>query len=239
MGWTPVFTPDRNFVIAKAYFKANGYTILESLPYDKVAPVHSTKSFHYDEFTYKGVEHSRAFDLNWPGSASTERSMLKLGIPVLRSLGISFIYALEGRVGSAAQHVTHLHADQGTLSNQGRGDFKTKAGSTTVYDAQKICHMSTKAANNLDNTETVKRLNAVKMSSARHGKKHPYGVKYTQLVVGAPTTGKWDDASYEAHDKTVKALETLFKKDKLFTATPNTTWDAGTDAALVAFHKKY
>jgi hypothetical protein len=239
MGTTAVLTPTRNLVVAKAFLDANGFNLLESLPYSTVHKVHQEKSFHYDEDTYKTVKHTLAFDLNWPGSPSTERAKIKSIIPALQAMGVSIIYARDGRVGSAAAHVNHLHGDVGTLSNLGRGSFKTTKKGLVVYDTQRLCHMSTKAASNLDSTETVKRLNAIKMASNRHGTKFPYGVKYTQIAIGAPASGKWDTASKKAHDKTVKALETLWKKDKLFTGTPDTTWSQATDVSLAAFHKRY
>jgi hypothetical protein len=239
MGTSAVLTPTRNIAVAKAYLDANGFDVSESLPYGKVHRVHTDNSFHYDEGKVGSVVHTLAFDLNWPGSASTERTKLIGVIPALQSMGISIIYARDGSNGSAASHKTHLHGDVGSWTNLGLKNVKTKPGSLYVYDTQIICHMSKKTASNLDSAETVKRLKAIQQASKMYGTKFPYGIKYTQTVLGVPLTGKWDDASKSAHNKAVKALETLWKKDKLFVGTPDTTWSSATDNALAAFHKKY
>ena len=105
-----------------------------------------------------------------------------------------------------------------------------------VWDTQALVHQ---AKNNLVQTPLKQALYAIQKSSRLHGNKFPYGVKYTQARVGAKVTGKWDVQSGKAHDKTVKALKTLWKKAGLFRGTVNTVWDKDMDAALRAFLKEY
>lgn len=229
----------RQIAVAKQYLDANGFQLLESLPYTKVHDVHAKGSFHYDTQVHAGKKQSLAADVNWPGGGATERKKIIAVIPALQSMGISVLFARDGTVGSAAKHKTHAHIDVGEWTNLGKGATKTKRGDLVVHDSQLACHVSTKNRDNLDGPDTTKRLNAVKMASKKHGTKFPNGIKYTQQVIGAPLTGKWDKDSRAAHDATVKRLEAIWKEAGLFKGTVNTIWDAETDKALVAFHKKY
>lgn len=55
--------------------------------------------------------------------------------------------------------------------------------------------------------DCTKRLNAVRSASAWKRNKFPYGVKYTQGVVGVEKDGDWKTLSRAGHDATVKALQ--------------------------------
>lgn len=239
MGTSAQLASVRQIAVAKQFLDANGFQLLESEPYTRVHRVHSPNSFHYDTQTYGGKKHSLAVDVNWPGGGATERKKFIAVIPALQSMGLSILYAKDGSQGSAGKHKNHGHVDVGIWSNLGVGAFRTVKGDLVVYDTQVVCHVSTKNRDNLDGADTKKRLRAIQMASKKHGTKFPYGVKYTQQVIGAPLTGKWDADSREAHDDAVVRLEKVWKTARLFKGTPNSTWDANTDSALAAFHRKY
>lgn len=231
--------PVRNIALLKRYLDANGFQLLESLPYTRVHPVHTSNSFHYDEQTYGGKKETLAVDINWPGGGTTERNKLIGVLPVIKAFGISFIFAKDGIFDAAKDHRDHIHADCGAFTNQGKAWVKTVAKDLCVYDMQLLVRTPVKSRNNIDNTDLNKRLTAIAAASKYHGVKFPYGIKYTQAIIGAPLTGKWDTNSKTAHDVIVKKIETLLKAHRLFAGTPNPTWDANTDNAIRAFHKKY
>ena len=229
----------RQIALAKQYLDANGFQVFESQPYTAVHNIHTSGSYHYDSQTYAGKKHSLAADINWPGGGVKEKNKLRAVIPVIQAFGLSIIYARDGIYDAAKFHQDHLHMDVGKFTNLGRKWVNTVDRDLVVYDTQVIVHTPLKTRDNMDGSDTTKRLRAVQAASKAHGTKFPYGVRYTQAVIGAPQTGKWDANSRAAHDATVKKLETLWKAAKLFSGTPNSTWDSATDKALAAFHKKY
>ena len=55
--------------------------------------------------------------------------------------------------------------------------------------------------------DTRKRVLAVVSASDWGGNTFPFGVEYTQEVVGTEQDGIWGDASMAAHDRTVEAIQ--------------------------------
>lgn len=55
--------------------------------------------------------------------------------------------------------------------------------------------------------DTSKRLEAVRAATKLHGGRFPYGVAYTQGVVGARADGAWGPNSTKAHDATVANIQ--------------------------------
>lgn len=86
-------------------------------------------------------------------------------------------------------------------------------------------------ADNIWGQDTEKRLRAVRYASKFHGSKFPYGVKYTQKVVGTPADGVWGRKSGLAHDMTVEAVQEALgvKVDGI--------WGAKTDEAYLSTRK--
>lgn len=239
MGTSKAIVPVANLGYALEFLKANGFKITEALPYDKPnANAHKDDSFHYDESKFKGKLHSHAADINW-ANQSQEPAQLRWAVVKLQHFGLSVIYARDGIYDAAAFHRTHVHTDIGANTNLGRRWTKTVPKNLVVLNTQLICHVPTKIRYNVDNADLIKRLKAIREASKHGGTDFPYGVKYLQAVLGVRQTGKWDSATREAHDEAVKALETLWKKDKLFVGTPNTIWTSATDSALASFHRKY
>ena len=60
---------------------------------------------------------------------------------------------------------------------------------------------------NVAGPDTRSRCYALAAASNWGGKTFPFGVQYTQMVVGAEQDGIWGDASEEAHDATVEAVQ--------------------------------
>lgn len=54
---------------------------------------------------------------------------------------------------------------------------------------------------------TDKHMDALRLSAGYHGGKHPFGVAFTQKVVGAKPDGSWGPASIKAHKATVTELQ--------------------------------
>ena len=74
--------------------------------------------------------------------------------------------------------------------------------------------------------DTKKRVDAVRKSSAWGGKKFPWGVAYTQGVVGTTKDNSWGPNSIKAHDATVRAIQVAVgvKADSI--------WGPATDSAV-------
>lgn len=228
--------PTENLLALVEYAKRLGCIITEFPPIDPPNPgAHTKGSWHYDR---DGI-YGQAADINHPASGGAEREVLTKLVRIGKTMGLGLIYALNGTVGSAGAHRTHLHADVGSYSNLGGGSFRQLGGDLAVWKTQPIVQAVGLAQDNLDGPDTRKRLDAVMLASKRHGGQFPYGVEYTQMVVGTPQDGAWGPNSRKAHDTTVKALETLWKASGLYAGTPNAIWDAETDKALAALHRKY
>lgn len=60
---------------------------------------------------------------------------------------------------------------------------------------------------NILGPDTEKRLYAVVAASGWAGRHFPYGVQYTQSVVGTSPDGIWGDASDAAHDRVIAAIQ--------------------------------
>jgi len=216
------------------WLRANGYEIKESLPYDRVDPVHAKGSWHYDSYFLGNVRYSKAVDINWPGGGALEKRMLKRAYPVARGLGLGFIHDITGRGrGSAGSHCNHAHSDPGSWSNIGDGAFTPPRGTTKVYDLQVITHTPAKKRDNLLGPDGHKRMEAIRMASRLKGPRFPWGVRYTQAVLGVPQTGSWDVASRKGHDEAVMKIQRVLGLE------PTGIWDSKTDAAYVAFSREW
>ena len=67
-----------------------------------------------------------------------------------------------------------------------------------------------------------------------HGGTFPYGVEYTQSVVGANPDGKWGPASSARHDETVKAVQRALAAKGLYGGNIDGIWGQGTENGYVA-----
>jgi peptidoglycan hydrolase-like protein with peptidoglycan-binding domain len=76
--------------------------------------------------------------------------------------------------------------------------------------------------------DTDKRVNAVRAASRWAGGSFPYGVAYTQQVVGTVADGDWGPKSSAAHDATVAAIQ------RAVGVTDDGIWGPATEAAVNA-----
>lgn len=78
--------------------------------------------------------------------------------------------------------------------------------------------------------DTNARVTAVRAASAYGGVKFPYGVAFTQSVVGAKPDGDWGPISKSDHDATVAAIQ------RAVGVNPDSVWGGITDNAVAAAH---
>lgn len=231
--------PLRNLVILKAYAKRLGVRVTESFPEDAPNPgVHNPNSWHYDSGTHRGTTHSLAADFNYgvAGASQTERDMLAHLVTVAQSLGLAVIYALYGTTGSAGAHRTHLHADVGSVTNLGKGPRKPTPGDAVVWDTQPVIHA---AQDNLAGNETKRRLAALREASNYGGRDFPFGVEFTQDVVGTKEDGAWGPKSRAAHDTTMEKLQDAWKQVDLYAGEVDGIWGPKMEAGYRKFLDRY
>lgn len=202
---------------------AAGYHVGEHPAYGGVTQgVHTAGSWHYD---------SLACDVNMNGPL--ERSELIHAMAVATSFGLGVIFARDGVTGVARNHQGHLHVDVGEWSNYGAGDVRAAPGHSKVWELQGAVHLAGADRDNLYGPHTDKRLYALATSSAFGGERHPYGVRFTQDVVGARKDGLWGPASRSAHDETVHAVQ------RVLGVTADGVWGMDTDRAWRLVRKVY
>lgn len=84
---------------------------------------------------------------------------------------------------------------------------------------------------NLWGPDTEKRTKAVRYAARFHGSRFPYGVRYTQRIVGTYVDGVWGKNSGAAHDATVKRVQRALK------VRADGIWGKVTDAAYLEVRK--
>jgi hypothetical protein len=87
---------------------------------------------------------------------------------------------------------------------------------------------------NVWGVETDKHCNAVREASAWGGRDFPYGVKFTQLVVGTKQDGDWGPKSEAAHDDTVVAVQTALRAMGFNPGRIDGRWGENTEEAYKA-----
>lgn len=118
--FTRIVTPRDKLIAYGRWLQSRGWWVWEHSQFYKsefgppgtyrVNPVHAAKSFHKGDL---------ALDINWPNAAQERHKILTEAIPMAKRLGISYIYAEKGTMGSAKYHQGHLHVDAGTSTNDG------------------------------------------------------------------------------------------------------------------------
>lgn len=81
---------------------------------------------------------------------------------------------------------------------------------------------------NVSGPDTRKRIDAVRKASTWGGHQFPYGVAYTQEIVGTPADNIWGDHSAECHDQTVLDIQ------RAVGATPDAIYGPETDIRVNA-----
>lgn len=219
---TPTSSLDRFMTWAAAA----GYDVGEHPAHGGVTRgVHAPGSWHYDGL---------AADINWgTGSPPGERAHLVVALEVAESMGLAVIFARDGVAGVATNHRNHLHVDVGEWSNYGAGDVRRRAGDLKVWRLQGAVGTPAAGRDNLWGPDTDKRLRAVQQASEYAGPRFPYGIKYTQRVVGTRDDGKWADNSRAAHDVAVEDIQ------RALGVTDDGVWGPNTDRAYQLARKAY
>lgn len=81
--------------------------------------------------------------------------------------------------------------------------------------------------------DTIQRITAVISASQWGGVSFPYGVEYTQGVVGTEQDGIWGDASMAAHDRVVECIQRALgvDDDGIWGAVTQSAWQALSDVS--------
>lgn len=226
MGLSQQITPTSTLTRFMAWAHAAGYRVGEHPAYGGVNPaVHARGSWHNDGL---------AADINWgAGSPPSERAHLLVALEVAESMGLALIFARDGVAGVAANHRNHLHVDVGEWSNYGDGNVRRRSGDLEVWSLQGAVRTPIAGRDNLWGPDTDKRLRAVQQASEFAGPRFPYGVEYTQRVVGTHDDGKWGDKSQSAHDATVSAVQ------RSLGVHDDGVWGTNTDRAYRAARRAY
>ena len=97
-----------------------------------------------------------------------------------------------------------------------------------VTSVEKLQKAVRSVVDNIVGRDTRKRVDAVRKASRWGGQRFPYGVKYTQRVVGAKDDGIWGRDSKAKHDNTVRKIQAAVgvKQDSI--------WGPDTDKAVKA-----
>lgn len=223
MALSKQITPTSSLDRFMAWAKAAGYHVGEHPAYGGVTPaVHTAGSWHNDGL---------AADVNKNGPR--ERTDLIHAMTVATSFGLAAIFARDGVVGVARNHQGHLHVDVGEWSNYGSGNVRAARGDIKVWRLQVAVHLTGAGRDNLYGPNTDKRLYALAAASTHGGGRHPYGVKFTQDVVGAREDGKWGPASRSAHDDAVAAAQ------RALGVHDDGVWGPATDRAWRLVRKTY
>lgn len=220
--------PTQNLKIFMTWADAAGYRVNEHPDYGGVTAVHTKGSWHYDGL---------AADINWgaPGSPRGEAGRLLAALAVAESMGLAVIYARDGVEGAAANHQSHLHVDVGSWSNHGAGNVHSASGDLVPWRIQGAVYPDgpVVARDNIWGPDTDKRVWAVRQASAFAGELFPYGVEYTQQVVGTADDGDWGDLSRLAHDHAVAAIQ------RALSVGDDGRWGNGTEGAYQRARKVY
>ena len=83
-------------------------------------------------------------------------------------------------------------------------DNSSVGGDGDIKEIQRILGA---VQDNILGTDTEKRMCAVIKASNWGGREFPWGVSYTQSVVGTAPDGVWGDASNAAHDRVIESLQ--------------------------------
>ena len=202
----------------------NGLDVTEMYGFGPVHDGHVPGSWHYDSANGFG----KAADINHPAGGQTERNALAAAAEVAVQLGLGVIYARFGTDGPAAKHTTHLHADVGGYTNLGNGQRGVPAGGDVVTEG--IQRAVRAVPDQIWGPDTDQRIEAVRAASRFAGHTFPWGVAYTQSVIGAIPDGVWGPRSAAAHDACVRAVQESLRSRGLYAGDTDGIWGPVTEA---------
>lgn len=110
------------------------------------------------------------------------------------------------------------------------GDSSSSSGYADIRALQQAVHAT---PDNVAGPDTRARCYALAAASAWGGRTFPFGVQFTQSVVGTEQDGIWGDASEEAHDDTVEAVQSAVgsEVDGIYGPDTNTRVNSALDRA--------
>lgn len=144
------------------------------------------------------------------------RSYIKTQQELLKELGF-YKGAIDGYLGPETDSATRAFQKANGLEVDGlpgpatNAKLKAKVAPPKPKNIKALQAAVGAVQDNSWGPDTDKRLRVVMASSAYAGYKFPFGVKYTQSVVGTRADGHWGKNSIEAHDKTVLAVQKALK----------------------------
>ena len=112
-----------------------------------------------------------------------------------------------------------------TITALNGGSTQVKAA-VQYTDIRKLQQAVRATPDNIYGPDTAKRIDAVRKASRWGGVKFPYGVAFTQSVVGTTPDGVWGNNSRTCHDNTVAAIQ------RAVGATADCIWGSNTEAAV-------
>jgi hypothetical protein len=224
MGLGPQVGTVNALVTFGRWCQRDGLSVTEMHGFGPVHDVHVSGSWHYDSAGGFG----KAADINHPAGGQTERNALAVASDVAVQLGLGVIYARFGTDGPAALHTTHLHADVGGYTNLGTGERAVLGGGDVV--TEQLQRAVRAVPDQIWGPDTGQRVDAVRAASRYAGHTFPWGVAYTQAVIGTAADGVWGAKSAAAHDACVRAVQTALSSRGLYAAALDGIWGAATDA---------
>ena len=192
-------SPTQTLVTFCLWAQRNGYSVGEMHGFAAVHDVHTHGSWHFDSDGGFG----KAADINKNGP--DEREQLIAALDRAQELGLGVIYARDGVNGIAGQHKNHLHVDVGPFSHLGLSSFMPRGGGDVLTEALQRAVRT--GDDQVWGADTDLRAEAVKAASNIMGVTFPFGIEFTQRVVGVADDGVWGNQSRAAHDQTTAAIQ--------------------------------
>ncbi|WP_028047827.1 peptidoglycan-binding protein [Cellulomonas sp. URHE0023] len=228
MGLGPQVGTVNALVTFARWCQRNGLSVGEMYGFGPVHSGHVDGSWHLDSQGGFG----KAADINQPAGGQTERNALAAASDVAVQLGLGAIYARFGTDGPSAQHTTHLHVDVGGYTNLGDGERAVPGGGDVVTEQiQRAVHA---VPDQIWGADTDQRIEAVRAASRYAGHTFPWGVAYTQSVIGTTPDGTWGPRSAAAHDASVRAIQGALRSRGLYSGAVDGIWGPGTEAGYRA-----
>ena len=173
---------------------------------------------------------------NWDGGGTDHVGFVE------KNLGGGTLQTIEGNTSSgdygsqSAGNGVWRRVRNHSIAYVIRPAYTDAPGSSSVAGPADIRALQRAVRANPDNVagpNTRSRCYALAAASSWGGKTFPFGVAFTQSVVGTTQDGVWGDASEEAHDATVEAVQAAVgsEVDGVYGADTNTRVNAMLDRA--------
>ena len=169
------------------------------------------------------------------------KAYIKTQQSLLKDLGF-YKGEVDGILGPQTDAATRAFQKKYDLEVDGLPGPQTnkKLVSLTKTDSIKLLQKAVgAAADDIWGADTDKRLRVVMAASSYAGTKFPFGVKYTQSVVGTRPDGFWGANSRAAHDETVKKVQRALADLGFYSGKIDGVWGPAVTAGYTAARKKF